>query len=155
VTYNEYLKQDYDALVEAANKISGNSPLALDLLHYCIVDFSYKKNMQEILDSGGTRFYIIRMMMTQQRSVTGPFYRNYVKRSLPILGDAKEEKEEDLDVSRIKLLLDQLPWYDRELFKLFTEGQHNYKTLSELTLIPRTSISLTIRRVREYIKNNI
>ena len=155
MTYQEYLQQDYKDLVSAAKKITGNAPHALDLLHYSITEFSYKDNMQEVIDAGAARFYLIRIMMTQHRSVTGPFYRNYIKQSLPIVGDVLDHEEELPDLDKVNQLLSKLPWYDRELFKLYSDGQHNYSTLSQLTRIPRTSISLTIRRVRDYIKSNL
>lgn len=156
MTLPQYLEQDYQNLVSAAKKITGNAPHALELLHYAITDFSYKKNLQEVLDAGAARFYLVRVMMIQHRSSTGPFYRNYIKQSLPIIGDVTvEEAGEPLDINRVSALLEHLPWYDRELFKLYSDGEHNYSTLSELTKIPRTSISLTVRRVREYIKDNL
>lgn len=157
MTYQEYLAQDYNDLVSAAKKITGNAPHALELLHYAIVDFSYKPKLQEVIDAGAARFYLIRVMMTQHRSVTGPFYRNYIKQSLPIVGDVidHEDDSEPKDVEKIEKLISNLNWYDRELFKLYVAGCHNYSSLSELTKIPRTSISLTIRRVREYVKSNL
>lgn len=157
MTYSEYLKEDYSELIKAANTITGGSHYAIELLHYSIVELAGKKTLQEVLDAGAARFYLVRIMMTQHRSVTGPFYRNCVKQSLPILYDVTDfsEENEELDVKRVNLLLDALPWYDRELFKLYAAGEHNYSTLSELTKIPRTSISLTIRRVRDYLKKNL
>ena len=161
MTYSEYLAQDYKNLVDAAKRITGNAPYAIELLHYSIVDFSYKPALQEVLDAGAARFYLVRVMMTQHRSVTGPFYRDFVKQNLPILGEVHDHSDDqdgsnyDIDYDKIAKLIENLPWYDRELFKLYAEGQHNYSTLSELTKIPRTSISVTIRRVREYIKSNL
>jgi hypothetical protein len=66
-------------LVKAANKITGNSELSYDLLHYAIEELSFKANVQSIIDSGGARFYLVRIMMTQWRSKTGPFYKQYIK----------------------------------------------------------------------------
>lgn len=158
MTYSEYLKFDYADLVNAAKKITGNSPLALDLLHTSIVELSGKQNVQEVIDAGAARFYIIKVMMIQWRSVTGPFYRNYVKQGLPIMGDVTDETEATLDeedLLQIRRLIDELPWYEKTLFHLYAEGEHNYSTLSKLTKIPRTSISLSIRRVRDHVKNNL
>jgi len=155
VSYEEYLKEDYEDLVKAANKITGNAPYALDLLHYAIVEFSYKKVLQEVIDAGAARFYLVRIMMTQHRSSTGPFHRNYRKQALPIIGDVEDEIEENEDVTQINKLIETLPWYDKTLFRLYCEGGHNFTSLSNLTMIPRTSISLTINRIREYVKNNL
>ena len=156
MTFNEYLTRDYIALTEAADKITGHSDLALDLLHYVIEDMSNKTNLQDIVDSGGARFYLVRMMMTQWRSQTGPFYKQFIKDHESLDFHDKSEPEVDvLDIKKVNGLLEELNWYDRNLFKLFAEGGHTYSSLSRETKIPRTSISLTINRVRKYLKKNI
>ena len=38
--FNEYLSKDYEELVKASKKITGNSDLHLDLLHYSIEEMS-------------------------------------------------------------------------------------------------------------------
>ena len=153
---NQFLEQEYTTLQDAAQKITGNNELQLDLLHYAIEELSTKKNLQAILDSGGGRFYLVSIMLTQWRSQTGPFYKQFMKHNVDIATwDQAEEEEQTLDVTRIQQLLNQLPWYERELFKLFTDGRHTYSSLSRETGIPRTSIGLTIKRIRKYIKQNL
>jgi len=154
--FNTFLSQDYHALQQAANKITGNNELSYDLLHYAIEELSHKKNLQDILDSGGARFYLVRIMMTQWRSKTGPFYKQFIKTELDIDHyDREDAEEKHLDIERINKILEDLPWYDKELFKLYAEGQHNYSSLAKETGIPRTSIGLTINRVKKHIKQNI
>jgi len=154
--FNEYLTHDYKPLVDASKKITGNSELATDLLHYAIEELSFKDNLQAIIDSGGARFYLVRIMMTQWRSQTGPFYKQFIKQETQIdEWDGVEKEETKLDTNRVYKILDELPWYDRELFKLYAEGGHNYSSLSRETGIPRTSIGLTINRVRKYIKQKL
>jgi RNA polymerase sigma factor (sigma-70 family) len=156
LTFDQFLKEDYKALKEAAEKITGRSQLAEDLLHYAIEEMSYKENLQGIIDSGGARFYCVRIMMTQWRSQTGPFYKQFVRQHDDVeLHDKPIEEVEPFDFKKVNHLLDQLNWYDRELFKLFAEGSHTYSSLSRETGIPRTSISLTVNRVRNYIKKHI
>ena len=156
MTFNQFLENDYKALVEAAYKITGNSELSHDLLHYAIEEMSLKKNLQDVVDSGGARFYCVRIMMTQWRSQTGPFYKQFVKQNEDLeYHDRAETEEEHLDIKKVNHLLDELNWYDRELFRLFAAGGHTYSSLARETQIPRTSISLTINRVRRYLKKNI
>lgn len=156
MTFNDYLNNDYNDLVKAVNKITGNNDLALDLLHYAIEEMSSKANVQSIVDSGGARFYLVRIMMTQWRSKTGPFYKQYIKSGEQIEHhDIAEKEEEHLDINKVNAILDELSWYDKELFRLYAEGEHNYSTLSKETGIPRTSIGLTINRVKKYIKQNL
>lgn len=153
---NQFLEQEYPTLQEAAQKITGNHELQLDLLHYAIEELSGKQNLQSILDSGGGRFYLVSIMMTQWRSQTGPFYKQYKKENIDIsTWDQPETFEETIDIKRVNTILDTLPWYDRELFKLYVDGSHTYSSLSRETKIPRTSIGLTIKRVKKYIKQNL
>jgi hypothetical protein len=156
--FNEYLSKDYEELVKASKKITGNSDLHLDLLHYAIEEMSNKQNIQGIVDSGGARFYCIRIMMTQWRSQTGPFYRQFVRaNNLSDISsmDIPEVTETPLDMQKINSIIEALPWYDKELFKIYTEGSHNFSTLAKETGIPRTSIGLTINRVKKHIKRNL
>lgn len=143
--------------MQAAQKITGNNELAGDLLHYAIEELSYKPNLQAILDSGGARFYLVRICMTQWRSQTGPFYKQFVRQEQEIdeFINKTEEEETTLDVKKVEQILNELPWYDRELFKLYAEGNHNYSSLAKETGIPRTSIGLTINRVKKHIKKNL
>jgi len=155
--FNQYLSHDYQALCQAAQKITGNNELSSDLLHYAIEEMSYKDNLQTIIDSGGARFYLVRIMMTQWRSQTGPFYKQFIKQDIEIETVENKSPEEDkiLDIDRIEKILNELPWYDRELFRLYADGKHNYSSLAKETGIPRTSIGLTINRVRKHIKKNL
>lgn len=154
--FTHYLSTDYTALTEAAKKITGNHHLSHDLLHYSIEELAGKDNLQSVIDSGGARFYLIRIMMTQWRSQTGPFHRQFRKCHEELdWHDKPETEEKHLDLEKVDRILDSLEWYDKELFKLYAEGEHNYSTLSKETGIPRTSIALTIKRVRKHIKRNL
>jgi DNA-directed RNA polymerase specialized sigma24 family protein len=156
LTNNQILELEYPELIKAAKKITGGSELAMDLLHYSIEELYNKPNMDAIIQSGGVRFYIVRIMMVQARSTTGPFYKQFGDHyNKEISDNITEEKIEHLDVDKVNKLLAQLPWYDQLLFRTFADGEHTYSSLSRETNIPRTSISLTINRVRDYIKQNL
>ena len=156
MTPNETIEFEYPELIKAAKKITGGHPLHMDLLHYSIEELYNKPNMHEIVLSGGLRFYLVRIMMTQWRSRTGPFFKQFgdhFHREIP--ESLAEPETQSLDSQRVSKLLHQLPWYDKMLFETFMEGSHTYSSLSRETGIPRTSISLTINRVRKYIKQNL
>jgi hypothetical protein len=156
LTVQQTIELEYPHLVEAAKRITGNSELHLDLLHYSIEELYKKPNMKDIIDSGGLRFYLVRIMQVQWRSRTGPFFKQFGDhwhREIP--QNLIDETEEHLDVEKVKRLLSQLNWYDTMLFQTFVDGNHTYSSLSRDTGIPRTSISLTVNRVREYIKQNL
>jgi len=156
----EFMQDHYIPLKEAAEKISDNDPLAPELLHYTLDIFLSKKDVKEIIESGAGRFYCVRIMLNSWKSVTSPFYYTYRKHGE--LESAIENHiipiEEDIDheiVDKIKYELEKLPWYDRMLFKTFVDENHTISSLSRATGIPRTSISLSINRIRKHIRKNL
>lgn len=185
------MNDNWEALEKAARNIS-KSQLWEDLLHLVIEDFLQKENLQEILDSGGARYYIVRMMLNQLNSSTSPFYIKFKKNKIldqkrleiypdewlqlylewkdePMQNgivhqfhlefvDPELENEEEMLQKNFKAAteaLEKLDWYDKMLFKTFVEEGHTVSSLSRSTRIPRTSVSLTINRVREYLKQEI
>ncbi len=166
MNFNEWANLTYDSLKDAAKKISQNSDLHEELLHYSLEQLAFKPNLQEIIDSGGANFYVIRIMMNSWKSTTSPFYNTYRKPSVnldevsyltQIADDSSIEDEEYLmELSRkINTELNQLHWYENKLFSLYLEENHTLSSLSRSTGIPRTSISLTINRIKSYIKSKI
>lgn len=160
---NKFISENYYTLADAAKKISGNDTLWEELLHYSIEEFLRKKDAESITESGGARFYIVKIMMNSWRSTTSAFYYTYKKPSTEYEEYYEEEgkeiaEEEDntLELAqKIQEELNKLSWYDRKLFQTFVEENHTISSLSRCTNIPRTSISLSINRIRKHIKKNI
>jgi hypothetical protein len=98
-------------------------------------------------------------MTNSWNSITSPFYNEYRKPSESIEGleDIPDEKEPDIlpTYLKAKSKLEKLPWYDQMLFDTFVKENHTVSSLARATGIPRTSISLSINRIRKYLKNNI
>lgn len=163
MTINEWTNSNYNSLLDAAKKISSNSDLSDELLHYSLEQLLIKPNVQEIVDTGGAQFWVIRTMMNSWRSTTSAFYTIYRKN----LYNSEDVSylvneivdEEAVDVCELSATmrreLDALYWYDRDLFNMYVNESHTISSLSRATKIPRTSISLTINRVRAYLKTKI
>jgi hypothetical protein len=154
------MNDNYIPLKEAAERISGNDPLSEELLHYTIDEFLRKKEVDTIIDSGGGRFYCVRIMLNSWKSVTSPFYHTYKKPSADLDIEKIEDIEDDYDptteiADNIKRELDKLGWFDKKLFEVFYTENHTISSLARATGIPRTSISLSINRIRKHIKRNI
>jgi hypothetical protein len=145
--------QEYPILIEASKKITNNHELHLDLLHYALEELYSKKNYEEIINSGGVRFYVVRIMLTQWRSNTGPFYKMFFnQKSNEITDDIIEYKEYDQQELEYIKALEDLAWYDKELFKIFSDKQHTISSLSRETGIPRSSVDITIKKVRKILR---
>jgi len=157
VTIDEFMHENYQELQKAASRISKNSELSEELLHFCIEDFLAKKDASIIVASGGGRFYIVRMMMNQWHSGTSPFFHTYRREHDELQEDIIDpDQEEDEYVieraGRVREELDQLCWYDKLLFDTFVQENHTVSSLARATRIPRTSISLSINRIRKHVK---
>ena len=155
------MNENYQDLKAAAKKITGGSTLREELLHYCIDEFLMKKDLQFILDSGGGRWYIVRMMMNQWKSTTSPFYFIYRSPQTRLSEEHEDIPEEEEDpliqemADTIREELKSLPWYEQKLFEVFITENHTVSSLARSTEIPRTSISLSINRIRKYIKEKL
>jgi len=160
VTVDDFMYENYEELKKAAVRISKNSELAEELLHYCIEVFLSKKEASTIVASGGGRFYIVRIMMSQWCSGTSPFFHTYRREHDELQEDIIDpDQEEDEYVieraGRVREELDTLCWYDKLLFDTFVQENHTVSSLARATGIPRTSISLSINRIRRHVKEKI
>jgi hypothetical protein len=145
--------QEYPILIEASKKITNNHEQHMDLLHYALEELYSKKNYEEIINSGGVRFYVVRIMLTQWRSNTGPFYKMFFnQKSNEITDDIIEYKEYDQQELEYIKALEDLAWYDKELFKIFSDKHHTISSLSRETGIPRSSVDITIKKVRKILR---
>lgn len=164
MTIEHWTNTNYPNLLQAARNISYNSELSTELLHYSLEQLLTKPNIQEIIDSGGAQFWVVRTMLNSWRSTTSGFYKIYRGYPNQISLDTYLDKNDVVDEEYVQLEetaekivkeLDQLDWYSKELFRIFLEEGHTISSLSRSTKIPRTSISLTINRVRKHVKSKI
>ena len=160
MTINEWCNANYYKLGEACRNIAKNDPLHEELLHYTVSEFLLKPNVQDIIDSEGAYWFCIRIATNSWWSSTSPFYRTYrtINESIENLPetsviDIPYDEEEML--RQIHNELSKLSWYDRMLFEAFADMNQNSSLLARETSIPRTSISLTVKRVRKHLKQKL
>lgn len=149
MTANEYIESNLQNINKAARNISGSHPLWKDLVAESILVFLQKPDLQSIVDSGGSLFYIVRIMSNQWKSQTSPFWRNYRGYSEEV-PDIEEDEEPDRSMEDYLMKeLEEMHWYGKTLFKLhYLEGESISK-ISRETNIPRSSITLEIKRVKD------
>lgn len=163
MTKDQWISQHYEEFKQACLRISQDSDLYEELCHYVLSEFMLRPDVQTIVDSGGAFFYCLRMCTNSWKSVTSPFYRQYRQQweSITELTPQTEEiaDEEEIDIEALAEIarkqLDGLGWYEKELFTAYVEHNQNASALSKSTHIPRTSINLTVRKVRTYIRTNL
>ena len=102
----------------------------------------------------------LRIATNSWHSNTSPFYNTY-RKTHDLLSSKHEDSIPDIQpeeteefLAKIDKLLKDLDWYSRELFKVSIE-QRNTSAMSRELKIPRTSISLTLKRVKDHIKQNL
>lgn len=156
----KFIKDNYNKLKEASQNITKSDALSEDLLHYSIEALLEKENLQEILESGGAYFYIIRIMLNNWKSNTSPFYKIFriecQNTDFLYLIEDKVEEDNTLQLYNNMIVeLNKLNWYERELFLLYVKDNHTISSLSKETHIPRTSVSKTINGVKKHLKNKV
>jgi hypothetical protein len=160
LTIKEWTDNNYSPLKDACKRIAEGNPLSEELLHYVLSEFLDKPDVQKIVMSGGAFFFCLRMATNSWKSTTSPFYRMYRDTNLQcqVPDIAQEEEEEDNSESLWKHAQDkmnELGWYEKELLQVYAENNGNASLVSRLTKIPRTSINLTIRKVKLHITQSL
>ena len=163
MTKDQWISEHYEEFKQACLRISQDSDLYEELCHYVLSEFMMRPDVQKIVDSGGAFFYCLRMCTNSWKSVTSPFYRTYRQEweNLSEINaqteEIPDENEPDIDALAQSALakLGELGWYEKELFQAYVEHDGNASALSKSTHIPRTSINLTVRKVKTFIKTAI
>ena len=167
------LEEGYTKFKDVALNICNDEDKASDVVQMTMeaVLKMPKETLQDIYNKDGLLWYVIRIINLNIKSKTSRYYYKYNKYYELIDGstctssyspDFYENKPGDNDRSTthirldaIEELLKDLYWYDRELFLTYYKGSYTLDTLSDKTGISRSSIFNTIKRVKDYIKDNI
>ena len=137
------------------------------------------KTLKDIYEKDGedglTRYgaVVLRRSLTSTRS---PFYYKYkkyythinsiyetnstlthkeIKKSLENLPELKVDNQDLVKLEKIDKILDDVYWYDRNIFKLYYYEGNTLDSLAKKTKISRNSLFTTIDKVRELIKDEL
>ena len=126
-----------------------------------------KDKLQSLIDDGDIHRYFNRMCKLNYYSKNSKYYYTYNKEyeHVNYRIQANEKRIADNiyinnDSALINSILEELYWYDRELFRLYVLGDdendsYSYTTLAKKTGISRISIYYTIRNVKKYIRKRL
>ena len=142
-----------------------------DIVHEVFLQiYSNPERLKQLIDNKQLKYYFIRLCKNNYYSKTSKYYYKYKRQYKDIIFNtdtmklACKLKADTLyfieDADLINDILDGLYWYDRELFKLYVLGDNNgkrftYTSLSKKTKISRMNIYITIKKVKEYIKEEL
>lgn len=87
---------------------------------------------------------------------TNSTFRNKeIKKSLSNLPEIKVDNQDLVKLEKIDKILDDVYWYDRNIFKLYYYEGNTLDSLAKKTKISRNSLFTTIDKVRELIKDEL
>ena len=156
-----------ERLREIAHNIAGNSRDGDDALQELFVWLFEmdKDKLDKIYEGGGLLWYCIRTLTLMLNSSNSRFYYKYKKYYEQVDANATVSNLTDFSydatthtyklLEKVDKIVEELYWYDKELFKLYYYQGNTLHGLAEQTGISRTSIFNTIKRVKEYIKNRL
>ena len=161
---------EYQKLKDIASNIC-KTDFADDLLHEALeATLKYPKEKLEFIKQDGKLFFFVaRIMANMYHSKTSTYYyqiaRFYDKHTLQDCTKMSKfiftnDTQQQENIEFIEMILDELYWYDRELFRLYYFGELNgnkytLQSLADKTGISRRSIFTTINNVKTYIKSRI
>lgn len=102
------------------------------------------------------KYYMVRIMLNMIKSDRSSFFKNY-RNYVELLENDVEvfESNPEETYNKIEVHLQNLHWYNRELFKLYAlDFKKNAKELSRKTGIPYMSIVRSINKTKAEIKKN-
>ena len=140
-------------LRQICRKIGGN--LSDDLFQELMV-ILLEYNEQKLIDiynKGYYKWFLVKTLTNQFNSNSSPFNKKYRPKEIDYIITDSYDHSIDIMIDKVNNKLNQLHWYDRELFKAYIESG-SYRKLSKQTDIPFNSISRTINNVKNYIRNN-
>ena len=100
------------------------------------------------------KYYMVRIMLNMIKSDRSSFFKNY-RNFVELLENDVEvfESNPEETYNKIEVHLQNLHWYNRELFKLYAlDFKKNAKELSRKTGIPYMSIVRSINKTKAEIK---
>ena len=164
---NQYLEDNYYKLKDMAYNISSGKHHD-DLLSFVIEEL-YKcdqERINEIIQKKQMTFYIARVMINQQHSNTSRYYYKYrkfyeyhvsgiIEAISPdnVLKDIEEKQLVERRLDWIEEKLQDLYWFDAELFRIYYRESHSLNSLAVATKISRATIYKAISNVKTYLKN--
>lgn len=117
-----------------------------ELPEHKIIDLYNKKQL---------RFYVVRIMLNLVQNSNNQFYKRYRNFVEYTARETIETDEEDIS-HKVRLSVDDLHWYKKELLRLYTEEfKCNAKALSRDTGIPYMSIVRTLNITKSELKSKI
>jgi hypothetical protein len=143
------------------NAISKLQPVELQddlrqevFLVLCEMDES---RLLQMYNDGFLKYFIVRTIMNMMKSNTSRFYNTFRKGFQELTNHETvriDEYDEEL-LMKLENGLSVLHWYEKEIFRLYSQNGQNILALSRDTKIPYRSLVKTIKKVKTLLKYKI
>jgi hypothetical protein len=156
---DKWLSINNKELMEISLKICKNVDDYMDL-YMCVVEQILKKRDKlNTLPDKEKKYYIISMLKTNYYSKTSPYFYQFKKNNVMmditdnlLEGIVDVEYEETIpDMDWVMEQLEELEWFDRDLFKLWLE-LGTLSNVSKRTKIPVNSVGKYIKEIKKELK---
>lgn len=118
-----------------------------------------EEKILELYNSGGLKFFTVRIILNLIKSNSSPFYKkfraNFIELS-EIIEPVIQEYDAEINTRKDQAIehLEGLYWYDREIIKLYAE-HGTYRKVEAATGIPFESVYLTVKKARKQIIDKV
>lgn len=162
-----WIEDNYEVIRDIARVIvKGRQPDSDDLAHEVVLAMleADRDKMDAIAESGGMRYWTVRLCLNNYRSSTSRYHYKYRKPEERhrkaaehiafVAHDSQEYKyrQEDL-LAFVDECLQSLPWFEANVFAIYFMEKHSLSTLAEATKINRNTLYKAIRQTSDYIKH--
>lgn len=109
--------------------------------------------------SGYLKYFVVRTMLNMAKSDRSTFF-NQFRRSFSEYCDNYEKADEVSDVheemdGKLKQSMDELHWYEKNVFELYADNGRNILKLSRDTKIPYRSLFKTVTKVKKKLSKAV
>ncbi len=165
---NKFIEENYDYLLNVSKRYVGED-YAGDLLNDLILSYLENEEKYEpICKRNELMSYMCRSMAICGFSKSSRFYYKYKKhneklaRKYPIeILKAIEDSTDTItqidienQIEDVFRILQEIRWFDAEVFKSYYLHSHSLKTLSDATEISKNTLYKSIKTAKEHLKEN-
>lgn len=156
VEIGDWITKNYNELVKITDKICYEPNDAPDLLH-CVLEQLLKNKKISSMDDKERFYFFVRTLKNNYYSQTSPYYYQHKKvstketfKDIEFFSDTPDiEYDEELpDIKWVYSQLENLNWFDRDLFVMWLE-LGSLTAVSRKTTIPLNSVGRYINTTKQ------
>ena len=158
MTVNDWITQNYQNILQWSKNAAQQHSDHQDLAHYAITTFLEHEMAQQLVDDGGARWFIVRILLNSSRGKKSEYYRLYrpqhdTTTEFKQIADNEYNVKLDTLTEHVYGILEDMTHGDNELWFMGTlttlclqQDKLNFSKLARETGIPRTTISDTYQK---------